>query len=219
MNDTITKEPAGYNAAMKAVVSSKEASTSFIQRQLKVSYAKAATLMERLEVNGVVSKPNQKGQRLVNLDLLQIPNHERAELPTVDQVADAHGITDPVVTGAAKMMVGEELNTKEKAVAAATEAAMGHNSKANGPDLLNMNDQLTETARDKLRLTVERIERLEEEKKEVAEQIKEVKSEAKALGFDVKAINSVIKLRKIDRQERQEQEAILEVYLDAVGEL
>ncbi|MEL7033423.1 MAG: DUF2312 domain-containing protein [Pseudomonadota bacterium] len=82
-----------------------------------------------------------------------------------------------------------------------------------------MNDNLSETARDKLRLTVERIERLEEEKKEVAEQIKEVYGEAKALGYDTKALRTVVKLRKQDRQERQEQEAILEVYLDALGEL
>lgn len=83
----------------------------------------------------------------------------------------------------------------------------------------DLNDNLTDAARDKLRLTVERIERLEEEKKEIAEQIKEVYGEAKALGYDVKALRTVIRLRKQDRQERQEQEAILEVYLDALGEL
>lgn len=108
---------------------------------------------------------------------------------------------------------------KQQAIAAASEVAMGHNSKANGPDLLNMDDQLSETAREKLRLTVERIERLEEEKKEIAEQVKEVYGEAKALGYDTKALRTVVKLRKQDRQERQEQEAILEVYLDALGEL
>lgn len=103
-------------------------------------------------------------------------------------------------------------------VATVLEAAMGHNSDREVP-LLAGSDSLSEAARDKLRLTVERIERLEEEKKEVAESIKEVKSEAKALGYDVKALNQVIKLRKMDREERQEREAILEVYLDALGEL
>lgn len=83
----------------------------------------------------------------------------------------------------------------------------------------SMSDNLSEAARDKLRLTVERIERLEEEKKEVAEQIKEVYGEAKSLGYDTKALRSVVKLRKQDRETRQEQEAILEVYLDALGEL
>lgn len=83
----------------------------------------------------------------------------------------------------------------------------------------DLTDNLNDAARDKLRLTVERIERLEEEKKEIAEQIKEVYGEAKALGYDTKALRTVIKMRKQDRQERQEQEAILEVYLDALGEL
>lgn len=78
---------------------------------------------------------------------------------------------------------------------------------------------LTETAREKLRLTVARIERLEEEKKEVADQIKEVYGEAKALGYDTKALREVIRKRKQDRREREEQEAILDVYLMALGEI
>ncbi|MGC6500079.1 MAG: DUF2312 domain-containing protein [Henriciella sp.] len=78
---------------------------------------------------------------------------------------------------------------------------------------------LTETAREKLRQTVARIERLEEEKREVAEQIKEVYSEAKAMGYDTKALRTCIRLRKQDRQEREEQEAILDVYLLALGEI
>lgn len=78
---------------------------------------------------------------------------------------------------------------------------------------------LNETTREKLRQTVERVERLEEEKKEVAEQIKEVFAEAKAFGFDTKALRQVVRLRKIDRAEREEQEMLLDVYLQAVGEI
>ncbi len=78
---------------------------------------------------------------------------------------------------------------------------------------------LTETARDKLKLTVERIERLEEEKKEIAEQIKDVYAEAKALGFDIKALRQVVRIRKQDRAEREEQEMILDTYLAAIGEI
>lgn len=77
---------------------------------------------------------------------------------------------------------------------------------------------LNETTREKLRQTVSKIERLEDEKKEVAEQIKDVYSEAKSLGFDVKALRQVIRLRKVDRAEREEQEMILETYLIAIGE-
>jgi uncharacterized protein (UPF0335 family) len=81
------------------------------------------------------------------------------------------------------------------------------------------NSDLTSAARDKLRLTIERIERLEEEKKEIAEQIKEVYGEAKALGYDTKAVRAVVRMRKQDKTERAEHEAVLEVYLDALGEL
>ena len=78
---------------------------------------------------------------------------------------------------------------------------------------------LTEAARDKLRQTVSKIEKLEEEKKEVGGQIKDVYAEAKAMGYDTKALRSVIRLRKLDRQEREEQEAILDTYLLALGEI
>ena len=77
---------------------------------------------------------------------------------------------------------------------------------------------LTETTKEKLRQTVGKIERLEEEKKEVAEQIKEVYAEAKAFGFDVKALRQVIRLRKVDKADREEQEMMLELYLMATGD-
>lgn len=78
---------------------------------------------------------------------------------------------------------------------------------------------LDQTTREKLRQTIERIERLEEEKKEVAEQIKDVYSEAKAFGFDTKALRQVVRIRKMDRNDREEQEAVLDTYLAALGEI
>ncbi|NBC21446.1 MAG: DUF2312 domain-containing protein [Alphaproteobacteria bacterium] len=78
---------------------------------------------------------------------------------------------------------------------------------------------LSESAREKLKQTIERIERLEEEKKEIAEQIKEVYAEAKALGFDTKALRQVVRIRKKDRQEREEEEMVLDTYLAALGEI
>ncbi len=74
-------------------------------------------------------------------------------------------------------------------------------------------------ARDQLRALVERIERLEEEKKAIAEDIKEVYAEAKALGFDTKVLRKVITMRKKDPQEREEEEAMLALYLSALGML
>jgi uncharacterized protein (UPF0335 family) len=72
-------------------------------------------------------------------------------------------------------------------------------------------------ARDQLRAIVERVEKLEEEKKAVADDIKEVYAEAKANGFDSKTIKKVIAIRKQDAAERQEQEALLDLYLFALG--
>lgn len=82
---------------------------------------------------------------------------------------------------------------------------IGHNS---GPASI---------ARDQLRSIVERIEKLEEEKAAIAGDIKEVYAEAKANGYDTKTLRQVVRLRKQDRAERQEAEALLDLYLSALG--
>ncbi|WP_062017675.1 DUF2312 domain-containing protein [Aureimonas sp. AU4] len=80
-----------------------------------------------------------------------------------------------------------------------------------------MSNATEEVAQDQLRSFVERIERLEEEKKTISDDIKDVYSEAKGTGFDTKVLRKVISLRKQDANERQEQEAILDLYLQALG--
>lgn len=72
-------------------------------------------------------------------------------------------------------------------------------------------------AKDQLRAFVERIERLEEEKKTIADDVKDIYAEAKGTGFDVKMLKKVIALRKMDSDERAEQDAILDSYLLALG--
>jgi uncharacterized protein (UPF0335 family) len=75
----------------------------------------------------------------------------------------------------------------------------------------------TRFAKEQLKAIVERIERLEEEKKTIADDIKDVYAEAKGNGFDVKALRTIIRLRKQDPNERQEAETILETYMQALG--
>lgn len=77
----------------------------------------------------------------------------------------------------------------------------------------------TSVARDQLRSIIERIERLEEEKKAIADDIKEVFAEAKGNGFDTKTLRTVVRMRKIEASEREEQEAMLDLYLSALGML
>ncbi|WP_341990729.1 DUF2312 domain-containing protein [Azorhizobium sp. AG788] len=75
----------------------------------------------------------------------------------------------------------------------------------------------TGVAAEELKQFVERIERLEEEKKAIADDIKDVYAELKARGFDAKAVRKLVQIRRQDAQERQEQEAILELYMQALG--
>ncbi|WP_419901794.1 DUF2312 domain-containing protein [Kiloniella sp.] len=70
---------------------------------------------------------------------------------------------------------------------------------------------------DRLRGFIERVERLEEEKKAIADDIKEIYSEAKSLGFDTKIMRKIVSLRKIEQQERLEQEELIDVYKHALG--
>lgn len=84
-----------------------------------------------------------------------------------------------------------------------------------------MSDDITSEAQTlavgQLRAFIERIERLEEEKQTIADDIKEVYAELKGSGFDSTAVRAIIRLRKKEDHERQEEEAIINLYLDALG--
>jgi len=82
-----------------------------------------------------------------------------------------------------------------------------------GPDILNA------TAQGRLRTIIERLERLEEDKQAVMTDMKEVFAEAKGEGYDVKILRKVIRIRKQDKAKRQEEDAILDLYLSALGEI
>ena len=80
-------------------------------------------------------------------------------------------------------------------------------------------DVLNGTAQTQLKTIIERIERLEEDKAAVMADLKEVFAEAKGEGYDVKILRKVIRIRKQDKAKRQEEEAILDLYLSAIGEI
>ncbi|MDN5925958.1 MAG: DUF2312 domain-containing protein [Hyphomicrobiales bacterium] len=84
-----------------------------------------------------------------------------------------------------------------------------------------MADEITDSsqtvAAGQLRAFIERIERLEEEKQSLADDIKDVYAEMKGTGFDTKAVRTIVRLRKKDQSERQEEEAILDLYKAALG--
>lgn len=75
------------------------------------------------------------------------------------------------------------------------------------------------SAQKQLRQFVEQIERLEEERKQLAADVRDKYTEAKSVGFDVKALRQIVRLRKKSREERQEEESVLEIYMHALGML
>ncbi|MET4131849.1 uncharacterized protein (UPF0335 family) [Porphyrobacter sp. MBR-155] len=76
---------------------------------------------------------------------------------------------------------------------------------------------MAETTDDRLRLLIERIERLEEEKKGIADDIRDVYAEAKAVGYDPKIMRQIVRLRKMKPDDRSEQDMLLETYKNALG--
>lgn len=92
-----------------------------------------------------------------------------------------------------------------------SEPSIGHNSHA-GTD-----SPATKFSKDQLRSVIERVERLEEEKKGISEDIRDIYAEAKGNGYDVKALRTIVRMRKQDANEREEQETILEAYMHALG--
>lgn len=85
------------------------------------------------------------------------------------------------------------------------------------PDATHNRSPEGSIAADELRLLIERVERLEEEKKAMADDIRDVYAEAKARGYDGKAMRAIVRLRKMETSARQEAEAILETYKNALG--
>jgi uncharacterized protein (UPF0335 family) len=77
----------------------------------------------------------------------------------------------------------------------------------------------TRFAKDQLKAIIERIERLEEEKKTISDDIRDVYAEAKGNGYEVKALRTIVRMRKQDADERREHETILETYMHALGML
>ncbi|MDC7675653.1 DUF2312 domain-containing protein [Asticcacaulis machinosus] len=84
---------------------------------------------------------------------------------------------------------------------------------------ITSDDVINAAAQGRLRTIIERIERLEEDKAVIAGDLKEVYAEAKGEGFDVKILRKVVSLRKKDKVKRQEEEALLDLYLSAIGEI
>ncbi len=156
-----------YRQAVHVVASSQKASTSYVQRQLRIGYNAAARLIDRMEKEGKIGAPDHVGRREV-------------------------------------LIASDDVEESYPAIPDEAPARIGHNSEGN-------------VAADQLRQYIERIERLAEEVKGMQDDIKDVFLEAKATGYDPKTMKAIVRLRKMEKNDRDEAEALLETYKAALG--
>lgn len=203
MFEPIKNDDELYTEAMILVIIAQKASTSYVQRFLQVGYNRAATIIERLEKEGIVSAANTVGKR----EVLKTREHLEKSATVVAKIMEISKATgiDPDKISAAAFAAVEK--NKERP------ASVGHNSAGE-------KDTATDTggvSGQRLKAFIERIERLEEEKKGLGDDVKDIYAEAKAVGYDTKTIRKVIRLRKMDPEKRQEEESLLELYAAAIG--
>lgn len=199
-----------YYRAAAVVISEGKASTSFVQRQLAIGYNKAARLLDRLEESGIVSPANHIGKR---------------EVATVETIRAAIELQKALPQNADRETLVKALQTaSDDITASALKSAHEKQRKLQGKPPMKADTEIDKAADDTYRVTagelrqfVERFERLDAEKKDIAEQQKEVMAEAKTRGYDTKVLRKVIALRKRDKDDIAEEEAVLEMYKEALG--
>ena len=183
-----------YDAVLAHVLIKRSSSVAGIQRQFGIAYNPAVALLERMEKDGHVSKVKDDGTR----DILRSPEH----------VAKAMQVTEAVMDVAAQIGADPQKVLEHAADKAGVTAF--RKEEDNTQDTGGVSGQ-------RLKAFIERIERLEEEKSGLAEDIKDVYAESKAVGFDTKIIRKVIRLRKMDKEKRHEEEELVELYKSAIG--
>jgi uncharacterized protein (UPF0335 family) len=199
-----------YFRAAALVVREGKASTSFIQRHLAIGYNKAARLIERMEEQGIVSAADHIGKR---------------EIATVETIRAAIALQSAIPEDADRDAIVQALTRASDDIAAkALKGAHEKQRKSQGtppmkadPDFEQASDTAYRVTAGELRQFIERFERLDAEKKDIADQQKEVMAEAKSRGYDTKVIRKVIALRKRDKDDIAEEEAVLEMYKEALG--
>lgn len=208
----MTEDEQLYASAVGLVCEHQKASTSWLQRQLRVGYNSAARLIERMQREGLVSAPDHVGRRsvlMLSADAEVHPwerNAGRFDVPS-------SSAPRPIETIAAKMVDRFGLDGAKAVVTAISEAKAvveesGDPASVAAPP---------EVSADHLRQIVERVENLFADRDQLAQTIRDTFDFAKGIGFDPKTIRAVVKMRAMDKNARLEGEALLEVYRHALG--
>jgi len=224
MLDTpVTENEALFRKAATAVWEEGKASTSFIQRKLAIGYNKASRIIELMETLGIVSAADHVGRRDI-----RSPDELRKSLNISKEIMEAAGkewgpvVLQALTEGLKTLPAAYAPDPIEQGADQARDKMDAHVRKGRppmkeDPDFKKQSDSAYRITADELRQFIERVERLEAEKKDIAEQVKEVMAEAKGRGYDTKILRKVIALRKREPDDIAEEEAILEMYKEALG--
>jgi uncharacterized protein (UPF0335 family) len=211
-----------FKTACELVFREQKCSTSYIQRKLSIGYNKAARLVELMQSIGLVSRVNPEGGRdVVTIEVFA----ETLKIPPDMIAAAGDDLMAAVLQGVALAYQDALGDRPDPFEAGATQsrskmeatARKGRAPMKDDPEFSAANDATYRVTADELRQFVERYERLEVEKKDIADQQKEVMAEAKGRGYDTKVLRKVIALRKKSTDEIAEEEAVLEMYKEALG--
>jgi|GEM_PF-96466 len=204
-------QPTEYDRAVAYTRHKPSVTAKLMARDLGIAPTVAKGFMARMAQEKIIAPPNDLGRALViaaprSYEELSARSGELASLAMA--VSETTGIPPTRLVGAA---ISGDLQDIHDASLAADESAI--------PDNTPMADNvMSGAAQTRLRTIVERIERLEEDKAGIMADISEVYTEAKGEGFDVKILRKVIRLRKMDKTKRDEEETILDLYMTAIGD-
>jgi uncharacterized protein (UPF0335 family)/DNA-binding transcriptional regulator YhcF (GntR family) len=205
-------QPTEYDRAVEYARRKPSVSARTMAKDLALAPAVCTNFLAKMEREGIVAPANDLGRRLVIVkprDYAELEARSKDLAETVIEAADKTGMDVNTLIRAAEAGVLQEVMEDLKTPA---EPAPGSDAAQ-----ITSADVITGAAQTRLRTIVERIERLEEDKAVIAADISEVYSEAKGEGFDTKILRKVIAIRKKDKVKRDEENAILDLYLSALG--
>ena len=201
-------QPTEYDRAVDYARKKPSITAKQMAKDLGIGAGVAKGFIAKMVTAKIVAPPNDLGRSLVIAaprDYAEVESRSAEIVNLVVEVSDATGVNPVALLNAAR---SGELQDAVDQLKAGREAEAA---------LISSDNVITGAAQTRLRTIVERIERLEEDRQVITADMKEVYAEAKGEGFDVKILRKVVSIRKKDKVKRDEEDALLDLYMSAIG--
>ena len=201
-------QPTEYDRAVDYARKKPSITAKQMAKDLGIGAGVAKGFITKMVTAKIVAPPNDLGRALVIAaprDYAAVESRSAEIVNLVVEVSDATGVNPVTLLNAARSGELQDAVDQLKAGREADAASISSDS------------VITGAAQTRLRTIVERIERLEEDRQVITADMKEVYAEAKGEGFDVKILRKVVSIRKKDKVKRDEEDALLDLYMSAIG--